>query len=190
MTKSKVKKKKSKVKSKKQPTKNDSPTKGLKRNTRYKSLDPVYAPRTRKELIDYDYVNQLSDDEKKWLAQFTDEWAGAAVEKNSVGNVKPGHLHRTNKLAKDCYDRNNRRNNDVLGVTKAVGLLSDINTYVDEKLDGWYITNSELTEDALLAHLDEKNSEDSILSLDEFLDLQGNLTSDVVSFYKQYYGLE
>lgn len=155
-----------------------------------KALDVNYAPKTRKDLIDYDYVNKLSDDEKRWLAQFTDEWVGAAIAKTKKGKVKHGHLHNTEELAKDCFDRNNRRNNDVLGVTKAVGLLTDIDNYLDEDVDGWYITNKDLTEDAVIGQYEQKNSEDSVLSLKEFLNLRDKLTPEAVAFYTTLYNLK
>lgn len=64
-----------------------------------------------------------------------------------------GHLHRTKAQAKSLYDANNKRNNDVHGVTKANFLLYDINS----QKEGWDITNPSLTEDALIAMIDNKD---------------------------------
>lgn len=122
------------------------------------ALRPEYAPKVRRELLDADYLQKLSPEELAWYNQFIDEYVGASVKKNKNGSVKKGHLHNTKALAKDCYDRNNLRNNDVLGVSKANGLLHDI--YNQE--DGWYITQTGLQEDALIAEIDlVKSSNDT-----------------------------
>lgn len=178
MAKKKIKRKKTKKKTFK-----------LKKNVRLKSLNPAYQPRVRKELIDFDYIDQLNDDDKKWLAQFVDESIGANIRKTKNGKIRAGHIHNTLELAKECYDANNKRNNDVLSVTKANGLLSDIQQATD-KNDGWYITNSNLTEEAILAKIDNNNEEDMILTLDEYKKLKKNLTKEMIDFYDKYYKLK
>lgn len=160
----------------------------LKKNVRVKSLNPHYQPRVRKELIDFDYIKSLSPEDKLWLAQFVDEYIGANVRKRKDGKVKSGHLHNTEELAKKCYDANNFRNNDVYSVTKANHLLSDIQNSID-KNDGWYVTNSGLTEDALLSEIDE-NTENELLSLEEFKKLKKNMSKDMIEFYNKYYKLK
>lgn len=144
------------------------------------------APRTRKELLDYDYLKKLSPEELEYLAKFTDEYVGASISKTKSGRVKKGHLHNTKELAKDCYDRNNRRNNDVLGVTKANFLLSEINNELD-KNDGFYITNPELTEDAIIQGIEDNDSDDSILSYNEYQKLKYNMTPEMILFYESIY---
>jgi hypothetical protein len=158
----------------------------LRKNVRLEALDPKYAPRTRKELLDADYLKKLSPEELEWYAQFTDEWAGASVSKTKSGKIKAGYLHNTKELAKDCYDRNNRRNNDVLGVTKANSLLSEISNELN-KNDGFYITDPELTEDALIHRIEEKENEDAILSYSEYQKLKHNMTDEMIIFYESIY---
>ncbi len=108
------------------------------------------------------------------------------MSKTKAGKVKAGYLHNTTELAKDCYDRNNRRNNDVLGVTKANSLLSEIHNEID-KNDGFYITNPQLTEDALIQRIEDKDGDDAILSFDEYQKLKHTMTEEMIIFYESIY---
>lgn len=84
---------------------------------KYPALKPHLNLKSRYDLIDYDYVDQLSDEEKEWLNKFTEEYVNANLDsKNSKKN-----LHKSKKLKKDCYDRNNSRNRDILTRAKAQG---------------------------------------------------------------------
>lgn len=168
---------------------------------RLKSLDKTYQTRSRKEFIDYDYIKDLSEDEKKLLAQFTDEYYGGAVHKTKSrirkdgttvygsGKIRSGHLHNTDELAKDCYDRNNRQNNDVLGITKANHLVKELTQELADK-DGWYITNAELTEEALLSNIEKNETEEAYLSREEFEAVRDSLTPEMLVFYLALYDLE
>lgn len=62
-----------------------------------------------------DYVDKLSDKDKQWLNTFTEEYTNA--------NFNHGKkvLHKTKAQKKDCYDRNNARNRDILTRAKAAG---------------------------------------------------------------------
>lgn len=178
----------------------------LKRNIRTKSLYPKNQTKVRQELLDYppEYLQDLKDnhpEEYLYLAQFTDEWVGGAISKVGTkkrkdgttiynsGKVAPGHLHSTTALAKDVMDRNNRRNNDILGVSKVNNLASDVVTELNSN-DGWYVTRPEYTEDALIAQLDEKNTDDAVLSREEFLEIKDKLTPEMLTFYLALYDLE
>ena len=104
---------------------------------KYKNLDKSVNLKTRQDLIDYDYLHKLSPKELEWLDKFTGEWAGASLDTENPRR----NLHKTKKLRKDCYDRNNARNRDVLtrsNATKRTKTLEDIkkNTIeVEEKLN-------------------------------------------------------
>ena len=64
-------------------------------------------------------------------------------------------------MAKSCYDANNKRNNDLFGVTKANGLLSfDLPTIVQNGKDS-ISNNTNLTEEAMVAYLDNKDKLES-----------------------------
>lgn len=147
-------------------------------------------PKVRRELLDYDaaYLKDLKKnhpEEYLFLAQFTDEWAGANVRKTKAGKVRTGHLHNTDALAKDVYTRNNNRNNDVLGISRANNLAFDVVTELN-KNDGWYVTNPELTEDAAISNM-ESTEPQEILSYEEYLKLRNNMTEEMILFYETLY---
>jgi hypothetical protein len=60
--------------------------------------------------LDYDYLSKLSEEELLWLNKFTEEYVNASFDTSKPRN----NLHRTKSARKDCYDRNNARNRDVL----------------------------------------------------------------------------
>lgn len=159
----------------------------LKKNVRLKSLNPQYQTRVRKEFVDFDYLDKLDYKTKEWLAQFTDEYVGGAVKKNKSGKIAAGHLHNTQELAKECYDSNNHRNNDVYSVTKANGLLHDIKYKIEhEETD--LCVNYHLSEDAVIAGIE--HIEQDILTFEEFINLKGNLDPEIRTFYVQHYKKE
>jgi len=98
--------------------------KNRRNNTKYPALNPALNLKTRTELIDYDYIDQLSEKDKAWLNQFTEEYV---VDKLDRKNLKK-NLHNTKALKKDCDDRNNARNRDLLTTVKASGKLKDSET--------------------------------------------------------------
>lgn len=159
----------------------------LKKKVRLKSLNPQYQTRVRKEFVDFDYIDKLDPKTKEWLAQFTDEYVGGAVKKNKSGKIAAGHLHNTQELAKECYDTNNRRNNDVYSVTKANGLLFDIK-HKYELEETALDVNYALSEDAIIAEIE--NIEQDILTIDEFINLKANLNPEVRAFYTKHYEKE
>jgi hypothetical protein len=161
----------------------------LKKNVRLKSLNPANVPRVRKEFLDADYLKDLTPEQLRWYAQFTDEWLGGNVRKTKAGKVKAGHIHNTKELAKDCYDRNNWRNNDVYGVTKANYLMSDLDSALENQ-DGWYVKDFQKTEEALVHDIDEKKFETVLLTLEEFLKVKNNMNPELVAMYKKYYKLK
>ena len=114
--------------------------KSRRESEQYPALKPKYNLKTRTDLIDYDYIDKLSDEEKEWLNKFTEEYINANVKKKDA-------LHKTKKQRKDCYDRNNARNRCILTKAKAAGKadsLDDAIEIIDENL-----------EDRLIEELDE-----------------------------------
>lgn len=61
-------------------------------------------PRVRQELIDYDYLDQLSKEEKAWLNKFTDEYVNASFKRDGTD------IQDYETYGKDSNDRNNARN--------------------------------------------------------------------------------
>lgn len=134
--------------------------KKIKKRKKHANLDPLYNPRVRREYIDYDYTKDLSKEDLDFLSQFTGEYYGASVEvrKNSSKikaqrTVKSKHLHK-DMLAKPLFDNNNKRNNDLLGVTKVNGLLSDIK----DQSDSIGIADYGKSEEAMIALIDYKKT--------------------------------
>lgn len=82
---------------------------------KYPALEKGYNLKTRSNLIDYDYLDQLSEKDKKWLNAFTSEFINADMNHNGP------KLHKTKKQRKDCFDRNNARNRDILTRAQAMG---------------------------------------------------------------------
>ncbi len=103
-------------------------------NEKYPALNPGVNLRMRAELIDYDYLDKLSPKELQWLNDFTEEEVNAAVNPNP----KKNRFNKTAESVKECYDRNNSRNRDVVTRQKAGKRLK----YLDE------ITNKGHTEEA------------------------------------------
>lgn len=162
--------------------------KSLKKNVRYESLSPAKNPKVRRELLDMDYLHKLKPDELKWLAQFTDEYVGGAIQKSN-GKVTKGHIHKSIDLAKSCYDANNRRNSDIFSVGKANNFVHTIEGKLDEKQDGWYVINPKLVEDALIAQIEEKRT-NPILSFKEYITLRPKMVEEIRKQYDDYFGDE
>lgn len=94
----------------------------------YPALKKQYNLKSRQELIDYDYIDQLNHEEKEWLNKFTEEWANAKLSKDPSKN-----LHKTKKLRKECYDRNNARNRCMLTRANAAGISDELSEKEPDK---------------------------------------------------------
>lgn len=110
---------------------------------RFPGLVQAVNPRTRWELIDHDYINQLSDEEKQWLSNFNEEYLSGNF------NHKGKKFHKTKKQKRDCYNRNNSRNRDVFTLYRT---------------HGW-IVGADAIPDAMDKHVDPFKSEDNLLDL-------------------------
>ncbi len=149
------------------------------------SLKQGKSPKVRKEFIDYDYTKTLDSEALEFLGKFNSEYYGASIRKTKSGKIRAEHVHKDLAHAKESYDDNNRRNNDVMGVTRANALLFDLQTEI-EKNDGWYSHNPENQEDALIADID--SDEDTILSFKEYQEVKHNLTIEMQFYYESIYG--
>lgn len=89
-------------------------------NSKYAGLDKSLNLKIRHELLDFDYLHLLSDEEKRWLSDFTREWASADF--NHAGKK----INRTKKSRKRIYDANNARNRDAFAITKSNGMLKSM----------------------------------------------------------------
>lgn len=116
---------------------------------KFPALKPNLNLKSRVELIDYDYIDKLSDKEKSWLNRFTEEYINADLD---TKNLKK-NLHNTKELKKDCQDRNNARNRDILTREKARGFV----VYLEE------VVESDLKKDTINMEEDYTNEESEAL---------------------------
>lgn len=97
------------------------PKKSQKKNNytkqKYPALNARYQVGNRKELIDYDYIDKLSPEEKDWLDRFTSEYVVTNF------NHRGEQLFTDDEDKRALYRENNKRNSDVFSVSKANGLL-------------------------------------------------------------------
>lgn len=153
-------------------------------NPRLKSLDRNHNTRVRWELLDADYLNKLSIEELNYYAQFIDEYVGAAISKNRNGTPRKGHLHKTAELAKSCYDANNRRNNDLFSVSKALNRMTSLDITASENsqddstfIEKHTLTDTNLTEKAIIAQIDS-GEQNEVLSFKEYIKVRALMTED------------
>lgn len=97
--------------------------------TKYPALDPSLNLKTRTDLLDYDYLDQLSEKDKDWLNRFTEEYTHARFDH------KGKKIQKSKEQIKDAYDRNNARNRDILTRVRASGRLKDIETIKGEDMN-------------------------------------------------------
>lgn len=98
--------------------------------SKYPALDPSLNLKSRTELLDYDYLHKLSEKDLEWLNKFTEEYVNANIDTDKPRK----NLHKNKSLRKDCYDRNNSRNRDVLTRQKA----SNKAIYLEEIMEKGY----------------------------------------------------
>jgi hypothetical protein len=113
--------------------------KNRRERAKYPALQPELNLKSRFDLIDYDYLNKLSPEEKKWLNNFTEEYTNANF-KHGDTRVHPVILSETEfvkgsngKIKRDIYKhdsekRNNQRNNCALTKANAGGFSLDLDT--------------------------------------------------------------
>lgn len=119
--------------------------------SKFPALKKKYTLKIRQDLLDYDYIDKLSDEEKAYLNQFTEEWLNASFVKTKSGNYSSKNLHKTQAQRREAYSRNNRRNNDVYSIAKTSNKLGDSREVVRE-----LESHSKNVEDDLIDILDIK----------------------------------
>ena len=130
------------------------------------SLKKRYNSRVRQENIDMDYLDQLNDIDKnvklpngkmvtelEYMAIFMSEYNNASVPKQS--EPRKGKIHRTKALIKDCTDRNNWRNNDLISAVRAENKMvkGDYSSLID-LLDEEHTPSQNEQEDILIDLID------------------------------------
>lgn len=91
---------------------------------KHPALNKNYNSRILSEYIDYDYLDQLSEEELDWLNKFTEEFHKASYKKDGSDiqdyNEVIGENNKGKPLTygKDSNDRNNKQNADIYGILR------------------------------------------------------------------------
>jgi hypothetical protein len=129
--------------------------------TKYPALDPALNLRSRFELFDQDYIDQLTEKEKRWLNDFNEEFINANFKHKGkrihntetvMKTVKTTGKKRKVDLAKqEAEHSNNARNRCILTKAKASG------AYIEkDSLEPSQLMNSD-PESELVSKLDAAN---------------------------------
>lgn len=135
------------------------PKKTKRNRTKHPDLEARLNLKTRYELYDQDYLDKLSTEELDWLNKFNREYISGTVDRKNLNK----NLHNSRKLIKDCDDRNNSRNRDVLTRAKASNQLEDYEELFD---DGGMNDYEEL----IIQEIDKKDIRQAIDWLADHLD--------------------
>jgi len=85
---------------------------------KYASFNVKYQVGVRKELLsDIDYIDKLSDEDKDWLNRYLQETVVANFNHGGESIIKD------QKLRREIYKENNKRNSDVYSLGKSKGSL-------------------------------------------------------------------
>ena len=137
---------------------------------RWPSLNAKRQVYNRKEYLDYDYLNALTDEQKDLLNKFSSEYYMASFKKDPE--------QRLNKDTKKSYDANNARNRCMLSNAVSKGLLDNAPTqqYLDNAVDENLAPYSIETENDIINRIalasqyeDEYTVEETKMYLDGFI---------------------
>lgn len=188
--------KRSKVRTKKKSSRKTSKAK-KKKVIQKKKRDLVKTPglnknlfsRVKQEYHDLDYSNNLSAKDQVWMSQFMEEYLGAQLDEDTLKNkYKRKAFHKSKKKRKDCFDRNNARQRDIYGLSRAIGTLDNLDAPMIEHMDEAHVDPN--YEEMHIEILEAESEQNSILSLKEYEILKDNLTPEAKAFYIKYYKLK
>lgn len=119
--------------------------------------------KVRQEIIEIDYLNKLSPEEKAWLNQFNKEYVNAdfSDKKNRLHPKEyttkvvksTGRKRRVDLAKQDCERMNNNRNIDAYSVTKVNNMLKGETSFGSAEQSNRSTSVNE-TEDVLIDLLD------------------------------------
>lgn len=89
---------------------------------KHPGLKKQYNSKIKQEYIDFDYTRNLTEEEKQWLSDFSEEYYGANLDFKNLDNNR---FHKTKVDKKACTDRNNARNRCIYGIAKATNRVLD-----------------------------------------------------------------
>lgn len=120
------------------------------------SLKTNLNSKVRQEFLDYDYLNQLTQEEYDWLAAFTHE--------DNCANFSHGGqkvLPRKKAVKKEMYDKNNARNRDAFGITHAHKRLMYLEGGGPDFLDDFDVNNRD-PENSLIQLIDNQKKQTKV----------------------------
>jgi len=94
-------------------------------------FDKNVLPKNVKWMHDFDYLLKLDLKSQAWMAKFIKEYIN--------GNVKKGDrkaLHKNAKMRKDCYQRKNAQNRDLMSILNANGFIDRIDNLDEAPHEG------------------------------------------------------
>ena len=95
---------------------------GKRARKKYPGLDKAMGLKRYSEWIDFDYIDKLNEEEKKWLNDFMVEALGGDFRPRGKENA----IHNTKELQKECYGMANRTDRDLYNVLKRTNNLSPL----------------------------------------------------------------
>lgn len=117
--------------------------------SKYPALNPSKNLKQRKNLIDYDYLGKLSEEELQWLNDFTEEYTNSGFKNGE--RKKNDVLSEKDKT--EAYRRNYLRQNDIQNLLEIHPWLSTEDMEVIRN-------RNVLTEDQLVAIIDYRLGKD------------------------------
>jgi hypothetical protein len=177
--------------------KNSKPKTVARKRTPKKKRDLVKTPglnknlfsRVKQEYHDIDYAQHLSKKDQIWLSQFMEEDLGAQLNEVTLKNkYNRKAMNKSKKQRKNCFDRNNARQRDIYGLSRAGGKLDHLDQPMLDMLDSTIEDpNYEGSRIEILEATEESND---ILSLKEYEVLKDHLTPEANAFYIKHYKIK
>lgn len=130
---------------------------------KHPALDKRFMPRVRQELIDFDYIDQLNEEEKNYLNKFVDEYINASFKKDGTD------IQSYEKYGKDSNDRNNARNRCLYSALK-----NKANKHNNKRLVNYDAVGAEI-ENQASREIDPQHIENAYIDFIELKEIESYL---------------
>ena len=161
-----------------------NPKKPRRDRVKHSALKKPYTPRVRQEYLDYDYLDQLNEEELTWLNKFTEEYLNDSFKRDG-SDIQPYE-----KYGKDANDRNNARNRCLYGALKNKdnkfknkklvnydNMVADIETELSKEL------NPAAIEDAYIEFL---NNQEILAMLEQYDSAMEQFSEEILEDLESY----
>lgn len=127
-------------------------TKTKKKTNAQMGLETKSFPKNKQWMVDQDYFEKLSPEEKEFIGRFNQEYYRNRFESSEKD------LHKNKK---ECYTNENVRNRDLYSIKNTGGMVDDFG-FLDEN-DQWvseldFIADGQNPEDAMIELIDAKRN--------------------------------